>query len=76
MVDRRPKRRARQSNTSVEDHIDWFMWRPCTGIPGILPPLTTWDKLEDGTLTLARVEEMNQVIDAVLDKRAAMAANL
>lgn len=75
MVDRRPKRCARQSNASVDDHIDWFMWRPCTGIPGVLPPLTSWDKLDDGSITLATVEEMNQVIDAILDKRAAMAAN-
>lgn len=71
MVERRPKRRAR-NNSGPEELIDWFLWRPCTGINGLLPPLSTWGELNDGTYSLAHVEEMNQVIDAVIEKHNAI----
>lgn len=42
------------------------MMRPCVGIAGLCPPLCTWDKLVDGTLSLGDVERFNQAMDEIL----------
>lgn len=45
--------------------MPWYLWRPCVGIPGLLPPLAQWVQMLDGTLTLDDVRQMHEVMDAV-----------
>lgn len=64
MVDRRPKRRVKNTDeVKPDDSIDWYMWLPCTGVNGLIPPLANWNQLNDGTYSLGDVERMNQVIN-------------
>lgn len=51
----------------MRSDVNWLLWQPCVGIPGLLPPLATWAQMTDGTLTLEDVAEMHQVIKAVSD---------
>ena len=69
MVERRPKRRC--NRVAPESHIDWYLWRPCTGVEGVVPPMCTKRELQDGTYSLADVEEMNQVIADMVEKKIA-----
>ncbi|CAM0011921.1 hypothetical protein VPHK367G1_0051 [Vibrio phage K367 g1] len=41
--------------------------RPCVGIPDVCPPLCTKAEIDNGTYTLADIEEMNQAIEEALD---------
>lgn len=36
---------------------------PCTGIPGVAPPLCSWAETKDGTVTLADIQRFNYAID-------------
>jgi hypothetical protein len=46
--------------------------RPCVGIVGICPPLCTWSKLADGTLSITDVERFNQAMDELWDQYEAV----
>lgn len=48
---------------SLNDHVEWFLWRPCTGIEGICPPLAKWSDMLDGTYDIADVKLMHSVMD-------------
>lgn len=49
----------------------WYLWRPCVGLPGAVPPLAQWSQMLDGTLSLADVAEMHAVLDELDAQRAA-----
>ncbi|AFC22732.1 hypothetical protein VchM-138_0053 [Vibrio phage vB_VchM-138] len=40
-----------------------------------MPPLTTYEKLTDGTLSLAEVLQMNMVLDTILQQRLDVQSN-
>ncbi|AUR99204.1 coil containing protein [Vibrio phage 1.263.B._10N.286.51.B1] len=42
--------------------------RPCVGIPDVCPPLCTKAEIDNGTYTLADIEEMNQAIEEALNE--------
>jgi hypothetical protein len=44
--------------------------RPCTGVPGVSPPLCTWAQLQDGTYTAADVERFNVALDELTNAKA------
>lgn len=78
MVDRRPTTRRNRNTsdrTEIDDGIDWYMWLPCTGVNGLLPPLAKWSDLNDGTYSLGDVERMNQVINQSVEKYNIAKAN-
>ena len=54
-------KRGRKSQSNV----NWFLWQPCIGIPGICPPLAKWSDMTDGTLNIMEVWEMNEVLKEV-----------
>lgn len=45
--------------------MPWYLWRPCLGIPGLVPPLAQWPQMIDGTLTLEDVQQMHTVMDDI-----------
>ncbi|QEQ90574.1 hypothetical protein EGJ22_11295 [Pseudomonas sp. p99-361] len=46
--------------------MDWDLWRPCVGIPGVCPPLCTYKDLTDGTYSLGWVKRANLAMDEML----------
>lgn len=47
--------------------MNWFLWRPCTGITNICVPLAKWSDMLDGTYCIEDVLAMNVVMDEMLD---------
>lgn len=42
--------------------------RPTVGIEGVCPPLCTMNEINNGTYTLAEIEEMNQAMHEMLEE--------
>jgi len=49
--------------------VEWYLWRPCVGIPGVTNPLARWSDMIDGTYTLEDVHQMHCVMDEVIHQR-------
>lgn len=60
------KRRGGGAGDQLNEHVDWFLWRPCVGVNNLCPPLAKWSEMLDGTLDLADVKEMHSVMDELI----------
>ncbi|EPS8492384.1 hypothetical protein ACVH8U_001237 [Yersinia enterocolitica] len=50
----------------MPSHVDWFLWRPCTGAGQHCPPLARWPDMLDGIYTIDDVQLMHDVLGEIM----------
>ena len=53
----------------LNPHVEWYLWRPCVGIQGLVEPLAKWSDMIDGTYQLKDVKDMHSVMDEILHQK-------
>ncbi|PNF10546.1 hypothetical protein A6J71_10455 [Enterobacter cancerogenus] len=67
MAIKQKRGRPRSGGEGEDARVDWFLWRPCTGVGNICQPLARWTEMTDGTYSIEEVQMMHDAMDDLLD---------
>ncbi|RTQ01301.1 hypothetical protein EKN38_13080 [Enterobacter sp. WCHEn045836] len=67
MAIKQERAKPRTGSDGQEARVDWFLWRPCTGIGNLCPPLAAWSDMTDGTYSIEEVQMMHDAMDDLID---------